>query len=109
MSLFSRHTVDVEEALRRADAGAVLIDVRQRQELRDGMARGALHIPLASLEQKMSQLRDRDVLVLCRSGNRSARAAAMLRRNGINALNVRGGMLAWARKDLPVQRRSSKG
>ena len=91
---------DAHEA---AGNGALLIDVRSGDEWkRDGRAAGAQHIPLSSLPQRLERLQGHEVLVICRSGNRSARAAALLRRNGISALNVRGGMIAWSRHGLPL-------
>lgn len=103
MSLFARRGVSVEEALERSSNGALLIDVRRRDELSSGMARGARHMPMAGIEPKTGRLEGRQVLVICRSGSRSGRVAAMLRRRGIDALNVKGGMLAWSRKGLPIQ------
>ncbi len=97
-----RNSVDVREALRRAADGAVLVDVRRKDEVRAGMAAGAVHIPQERLASSLRRLEGSQVLVICRSGNRSARAAALLRRSGIDALNVRGGMLAWQRRQLPM-------
>jgi rhodanese-related sulfurtransferase len=108
VSLFAKRSVTVDEALELSSNGALLIDVRQRHELSSGMAKGAQHIPMASIEPKMSRLEGKQVLVICRSGSRSGRVAAMLRRRGIDALNVKGGMLAWSRKDLPTQRKSAQ-
>jgi len=48
--------------------------------------------------------RDRRVVVVCRSGNRSARATALLVRSGFEAVNLNGGMRAWAEAGLPVER-----
>lgn len=103
MSLFARNSVSVTHAHEATGNGALLIDVRSVDEWkRDGRAAGAQHIPLPSLHHKMERLRGHEVLVICRSGNRSGRAAAVLRRNGISALNVRGGMIAWRRHGLPL-------
>jgi rhodanese-related sulfurtransferase len=109
VSLFARRSVSVTDAHEAAGNGAVLIDVRSAGEWNhDGRAEGAQHIPLPTLPQKLERLRGNDVLVICRSGNRSARAAALLRRNGIPALNVRGGMIAWRRHGLPMGRETRK-
>lgn len=83
--------------------GALLIDVRTRQEWKQGHAPAARHISLASLAQQMARIpNDRTVLVICQSGTRSARAVASLRRAGYEARNVKGGMDAWLRAGLPV-------
>lgn len=103
MSMFGRRSVSVTDAHTAVGEGALLIDVRSADEWkRDGRAAGAHHIPLPSLPAKLDRLRGSEVLVICRSGNRSGRAAALLRRNGISALNVRGGMIAWRRHGLPL-------
>ena len=101
-----RQEVDVTDAKRRQDGGALLIDVREKDEWQSGHARGAQHIPLGSLSHQLSQLpRDRDVLLICRSGNRSGSAHGLLARQGFTrAFNVSGGMLAWTRAGLPVTR-----
>lgn len=98
--------VDVQEASRRQAAGAALIDVRQPDEWRQGHAPGATLIPLGSLGDRLSELpRDRDVLLICRSGNRSRTAQCQLLQLGYERVfNVSGGMNAWTSAGLPVQR-----
>lgn len=104
--LFKSNRVGVTEARAMVDAGdAVLVDVRTRQEWKQGHAPGAMHISLASLENQMRRIpADRTVLAICRSGSRSAQAAASLARAGFDARNVRGGMVAWAPAGLEVAR-----
>lgn len=106
-NLFKSAAVDVRTAHELVDNGtAVLVDVRTKPEWREGHAPRALHISLASLERQLRRIPDdKTVLAICRSGNRSARAVAMLREAGFDALNVKGGMGAWARSGLPVTRR----
>jgi adenylyltransferase/sulfurtransferase len=76
-----------------------LLDVREPAE--DAICRidGAVLIPLGSLTDRLDEVdRTRTVVVLCRSGVRSARAVAFLRQAGlVRAYNLRGGILAWAR------------
>ncbi len=85
-------------------AGAVLLDVREQTEWYAGHAPGARHVPLGNLEGKLGALpRDRRVVVVCRSGNRSARATALLVRSGFEAVNLNGGMRAWAAAGFPVE------
>src|SRR5438034_5169686 len=85
--------VDVAEAKYRQDDGALLVDVREADEWRAGHATGARHVPLGTLPQHLSELpRDRDLLLICRSGNRSGAACGMLARHGFDrAFNVTGG------------------
>jgi rhodanese-related sulfurtransferase len=88
------------------DRGAVLVDVREPHEWRAGHAPKARHIPLSQLGDRAHELpAGRAVVTVCRSGMRSARAAALLAGTGREAHNVSGGMHAWARAGLPVQAR----
>ena len=97
--------IDVQEASRRQADGAVLVDVRQPEEWRQGYAPGAKLIPLGSLANRLSEVpRDREVLLICRSGNRSGTAQRQLLQLGYEQVfNVSGGMNAWTAAGLPVQ------
>ncbi len=87
---------------------AVVLDVREDREVAAGMLPNALHIPLGQLEQRLDELepyRGRKLLVYCRSGHRSQRAAARLRKAGFeDVYNLEGGILAWENANLPVSR-----
>ncbi len=86
--------------------GAVLVDVREAHEWRNGHARGARHIPLADLPNQIDQLpHEAPIYLICASGNRSAKAAAYLEKAGFaKPINVRGGTTAWSRAGLPMDR-----
>jgi rhodanese-related sulfurtransferase len=74
----------------------VLIDVRQPDEYVTGHVRSAKLIPLNEVPDHVSALpSDREVAVICRTGSRSAMATEFLREQGIQAVNVAGGTLAW--------------
>jgi rhodanese-related sulfurtransferase len=96
--------VDVHEALRRQAAGALLVDVREPDEWAAGHANGAHHIPLGELAARQHELpRDREILLICRSGRRSSQAVGLLLQAGHpSPTNVAGGMQAWARAGLPT-------
>ncbi len=103
--LFRRQygSVGPAEAQRRAEGGAVLLDVREPSEWRAGHAPRARHIPLNDLDRRSRELpAGRDIITVCRSGSRSARAAKMLATDGRAVLNLAGGMRAWAAAGLPV-------
>ena len=104
-NLFSKpyQTVSAAQAAALADGGAVLLDVREPHEWQAGHAPRARHIPLGQLSRRAAELPERRAVVtVCRSGARSARAAAMLARQGREVSNLAGGMRAWARVGLPV-------
>jgi rhodanese-related sulfurtransferase len=83
--------------------GALLLDVREGWEWAAGRAPGARHVPLDELATRVGELPgDRTVVVVCRSGNRSARATAMLRGAGVDAVNLEGGLRAWSAMGLPL-------
>lgn len=82
---------------------AVLLDVREDDEWDAGHAPGAVHIPLARIADSLADVPDGSpIYVVCRSGGRSARAAAYLNANGWEAVNVVGGMSAWAAAVRPL-------
>jgi len=103
--MFSRNTIDVNAA--HVLDNAMILDVRTKVEFRSGHVPGATHVSLDSVAQRKGWIarkaENRTILVICRSGNRSARATRHLRAMGLDALNVRGGMLAWQRRGLPVR------
>ena len=82
-----------------------LLDVREKSEMRDGYISGAKLIPLGQLNRRMKELpKNREIVCVCRSGNRSKSAAKRLISAGYSALNMRGGMLAWKWSKLPVKK-----
>lgn len=86
---------------------AFLLDVREDDEWRAGHARGALHIPLSDFVARYGELteaapQDGRVHVICRSGGRSAQVTMYLVQQGIDAVNVDGGMQYWQQTGRPV-------
>jgi len=77
------------------EAGAVLIDVREEEEVATGTLPGAVNIPLGQLLFHVADFDPKvPIALLCRSGNRSGQAAARLSDLGFIAINLTGGMLA---------------
>lgn len=96
--------VDPAAAQRMLSGGrATLIDVREDDEWAAGHAPQATHRPLGDLDPA-SFRPDQEIIAVCRSGRRSAGAADQLRRAGLTAHNLVGGMQAWAAAGLPVRR-----
>lgn len=82
---------------------AWLLDVREPYEWEAGHVPDATHIPLMQLGQRTEEIpKDQTVYVICRSGNRSARATAALTGAGWQAVNVGGGMNDWAAAGRPM-------
>ena len=93
--------VHPKEAAARQDE-VQLLDVREPAEWVAGHIEDALHVPMHQLHQAQDQLAtDRTIVCVCRSGNRSAAVAEALRRAGYDAVNLLGGMHAWAADGLP--------
>lgn len=98
-----RPKVGPQQARELLARGAILLDVRENAEWRAGHAPEARHIPLSRLQARMGDAPpNRTLVTVCRSGARSARAAALLARQGRDVRNLTGGMHAWARAGLPV-------
>ena len=90
--------VSVDEALRLwQNKEAILIDVRTPAEYRDGHIPGVVNIPLDELEKRMGEVpKDKKVVLICRTGNRSAQGTKRLRSKGFNNVyNSTGGMTTW--------------
>jgi rhodanese-related sulfurtransferase len=94
-----------------ADVGpdAVLLDVREEDEWVAGHVEGARHIPMGELPARFSEVSELaddaptgEVVVVCRSGGRSSRVVAWLSQNGVDAVNLAGGMGAWAAAGRPM-------
>lgn len=76
---------------------AVLVDVREEYEFVEGHVDGSRLIPLGTLPQHVDDLpKDKDIYLICRSGNRSAKAAEFLATMGFSTRNVTGGVIAWS-------------
>jgi rhodanese-related sulfurtransferase len=105
---FSRITV--AEAKAKLDAGtAVMVDVRNPNEYAEVHAPGVLLVPVNDILAQVAKVRDfagdKEVLFICRSGQRSALAAEYVTAAGmtnVSLANVEGGMLAWVGSGYPT-------
>jgi adenylyltransferase/sulfurtransferase len=92
--------ITVEELKARLDRGdkVYILDVRNPEEFQIGRIPGSILVPLPQLAQRFTELpKDRDMVVHCKSGMRSAKAIQFLRQQGFERLkNLKGGILAWA-------------
>lgn len=89
---------DVASAARLFASGTLLIDVREPNEVAVVHLPGSQHIPIRDIPARAAEIpRDRQVLILCHHGGRSARVTQFLRASGWeNITNVAGGINAWA-------------
>jgi rhodanese-related sulfurtransferase len=87
--------IDVAELEARLSSGARLVDVRNPDEWEEARVDGGVLIPLPELSERLGELPDGDLVVICKSGGRSAKACEILTAAGRNATNVAGGTIAW--------------
>ncbi|WP_166871933.1 MULTISPECIES: rhodanese-like domain-containing protein [unclassified Salinibacterium] len=82
---------------------ATIIDVREQNEYQAARVEGVTLIPLSEFQERIGELpADETLYIMCASGARSARVAQYLEQNGIDAVNVVGGIQAWHAEGLPV-------
>ncbi|HKI93144.1 MAG TPA: rhodanese-like domain-containing protein [Gaiellaceae bacterium] len=83
---------------------AIALDVREAYEWAEGHIAGALHVPLGELGQRLHEVpRDRRIVAVCRSGNRSGAVTQALAQAGYDVLNLAGGLISWHRHGLPLE------
>ncbi len=100
-------TMTAAEARARIDSPTppFLLDVREPYEYAAGHIDGARLLPLGELGRRLKELpQDREILVICRSGNRSGAATRQLVQAGYRAVNLSGGMIGWQRAGFPSRR-----
>ncbi|MBO2944930.1 rhodanese-like domain-containing protein [Paenibacillus sp. F411] len=78
-----------------------MIDVREDDEVAQGMIPGAKHIPMGEIPDRIQEIpADQEVIFICRSGGRSQRVCDYLSQQGLDKLvNMQGGMLEWNADD----------
>jgi rhodanese-related sulfurtransferase len=81
----------------------LVLDVREQDEWDAGHAPQARHLAMSELGGRIDEIpNDVPVICVCHGGGRSSRVAMALHRAGYNAINMRGGMVAWDAAGLPV-------
>jgi len=82
----------------KGSTGILLVDVRTKAERQENHIPGSIHLPLASIHLKGEELerhKHQELVFYCASGNRSLRAAAIMRKRGYTVANLRGGIGEW--------------
>ena len=88
--------INVDGLAQRLADGARVIDVREPAEFEQARLDGAQLIPLGTVPQRVDEFRgDGPTYVICRSGGRSMKACEFLIAQGVDVVNVSGGMMAW--------------
>lgn len=100
----SSSQISVAQALDKFHSGAFILDVRTSEEWNQGHIPGSILVPLDQLPGRLSEVpRDRDVVVVCRTGVRSAQGLQILQQAGFTrAVSMTGGMIAWQAAGYPV-------
>jgi rhodanese-related sulfurtransferase len=96
-------TIEVAQVPDPIPEGVTVLDVREPLEWHHGRIDGALHIPLAELPNRASELPvGQQLLVVCKVGGRSSQATAFLREKGFEAINLAGGLIDWVEAGRPM-------
>lgn len=91
-------TITPEEVLNKLDANEDLhiVDVRENEEVANGIIPGAIHIPLGQIPERMEELNEETPYIfVCHAGGRSFSACSYLEGLGYDVTNLEGGMSAW--------------
>ena len=96
----------LHQRLQANDAKPLVVDVREPHEFTAGHIDGAQLAPLGGVVRDLGSVeKDREIVLVCRSGNRSGKAQKLLAERGYTSLrNMEGGMLAWEKRGHPVAR-----
>lgn len=88
---------EVAEEIKKS-RNTILLDVRTAAERNGQKINGSIHIPVNELKSRINELnkfKDKEIICYCRTGNRSLNAASILKKNGFETANLRGGMVQW--------------
>ena len=81
----------------------ILLDVRESNEVNICALNGAIHMPMITIPNSLSELdRDKEIVVMCHTGMRSFQVCQYLVENGYNAVNLQGGIDQWSREIDPT-------
>ena len=99
--------VSVPDAVQMANRSqGVFIDVRPTEQFKAGTIAQARNVPLADFATKADSLpKNKPLIVFCDQGRESAKAAALLRKQGLEAVSLEGGLKAWTQADMPLSKK----
>lgn len=96
--------ISVDDAHAMYQAGAFVVDVRTQEEWDEYHAPNTTLIPLDQLQARLNEVpKDKEIVVVCRSGNRSQEGRDILLAAGYNATSMTGGLKEWYAKGYPIE------
>lgn len=88
-------TIELQEMLNAGETPN-LVDVREDDEVAEGMIPGAVHIPMGNIVERIAEFNKTEPYIfICRSGGRSGQVTEYLEEQGYDVTNMAGGMLEW--------------
>jgi rhodanese-related sulfurtransferase len=104
MVMDSIKTITTDELQKKLENGEELhlVDVREDEEVAEGMIPQAIHIKMGDIPESTDRFdKDKEYIVICRSGGRSGNVCHFLQDQGYKVVNMEGGMLAWEGETKP--------
>lgn len=95
-------TVSIDQVPDPLPDGLVVLDVREPVEWEHAHIEGAVHIPMSLIPARYTEIPEGQTLVVCKVGGRSAQVTAWLQQQGVDAVNLAGGMLDWEAAGRPM-------
>lgn len=96
--------VNTDQAYQMYQSGVFVVDVRTQEEWDEYHAPNTTLVPLDQLQSRLAEIpKDREILVVCRSGNRSQQGRDILLAAGYNATSMTGGLKEWYAKGYPIE------
>lgn len=95
--IFLKSAIDYAEALEKINKGALLVDVRSKEEYNFKHAKGAINVDLEKISssKKLEKEKDKDIILYCNSGARSGQALNILKSKGFEKVFNLGGLSDW--------------
>lgn len=102
------NSVSATEAVQLANRQqGVFIDIRSPEQFKTGTIAQARNVPLAELEAKADSLpKNKPLIVVCDQGREAVRAAAILRKHGLEVVSLEGGLRSWTQAGLPLSKKA---
>jgi rhodanese-related sulfurtransferase len=101
---------DVFKNLKKYQTKYTIVDVREPEEFDEEKIEGAVNMPLGDLQNCLNNIdKKKEVMLICLSGLRAKKAAAILEQNGFKVALLKGGMIEWRKANPPVYPEGMEG